>query len=134
MIHFRSDCFVHVKTSLCSSAERRNFLLYIFLYNHFWWTIVSKVRRPDGLLRPKQQPDSPMVFERSVQTRDMVWLGIWTLCFLEAAFLAKRFYARYTSDKKYIRARFSTYVFSKDFWRTSSDLKNILNSSKEKIY
>lgn len=57
----------------------------------------------DGLLRPKQQPDSPMVFERSVQTRDMVWLGIWTLCFLEAAFLAKRFYARYTSDKKYIR-------------------------------
>lgn len=78
-------------------------------------TIVSKVRRPDGLLRPKQQPDSPMVFERSVQTRDMVWLGIWTLCFLEAAFLAKRFYARYTSDKKYIRARFSTYVFSKDF-------------------
>uniref|UniRef100_K1QML6 Carbonic anhydrase n=1 Tax=Magallana gigas TaxID=29159 RepID=K1QML6_MAGGI len=72
-------------------------------------TIVSKVRRQDGLLRPKQQPDNPLIFERSVQNRDLIWFGVWTLCFFEAVYLAKRWYARYTSNEKYIRARFPSF-------------------------
>ncbi|XP_061196900.1 uncharacterized protein LOC133205169 [Saccostrea echinata] len=74
--------------------------------------IASKVRRPDGVLRPRQRADKPVDFERQLQKRDLIWLGVWTGCFLESAYLARRIYRRLTSPDKYIRMKNSSVMFN----------------------
>ena len=57
----------------------------------------------DGLLRPLQQADNPLKFERSIQRGDIPWVTIWVLCTFESLYLIQRIFKRLTSPHQYVR-------------------------------